>query len=91
VPSSSYNTIRAAMLARQQVIFSYNGYHREMCVHTIGSSGGVEMILGYQFAGGSSKPPTSDDQRWRCMEVAKVQGLAVREGPWHTSTNHSQT
>lgn len=90
MPSSSYNTIRAAMVARQQVICSYNGYHREMCVHAIGTSGEKEMILGYQFAGDSSKPPTSDEQRWRCMEVAKLEGVTVRDGPWRTSANHSK-
>jgi hypothetical protein len=84
----SYNIIRAAMLARRQVICSYNGYHREICVHTIGMSGGKEMILGYQFAGENNNPPQSDEQRWRCMEVAKLEGITVRDGPWRTSTNH---
>ncbi|MGU3317005.1 hypothetical protein ACLBWH_15780 [Sphingomonas sp. M6A6_1c] len=78
------------MLARRQVICSYNGYHREICVHTIGMSGGKEMILGYQFAGENNNPPQSDEQRWRCMEVAKLEGITVRDGPWRTSTNHSK-
>jgi hypothetical protein len=88
--SESYNIIRAAMLARRQVVCSYNGYRREICVHTIGMSGGKEMILGYQFAGESSNPPQSDEQRWRCMEVAKLERITVRDGPWRTSTNHSK-
>lgn len=89
--SAYYRLIRAAMVARQQIICSYDGYHREMCVHTIGMSGEKEMILGYQFAGGSSKPPQSDEQRWRCMDVAKLEGVTVRDGPWRTSDNHSRT
>ncbi len=90
MPSSSYVAIRAAMAAKKQITCSYNGYHREMCVHTIGTSAGKEMILGYQFAGESSKPPSTDDQRWRCMEVAKIENITVRDGPWKTSANHSK-
>lgn len=90
MPSQAYQTIRAAMEARQQIICTYNGYHRELCVHTLGVSGGSEMMLAYQFAGDSSKPPTSDSQRWRCLDIAKLEGVSARSGEWHTSANHSQ-
>lgn len=88
--STSYNTILHAMQNRQHILCLYNGYPRELCVHAIGTSGGKEMILGYQFAGESSRPPQSDAQRWRCLEIARMEGVTVRDGPWRTSTNHSQ-
>jgi hypothetical protein len=79
------------MLSKQTLICTYNGYHREMCAHTLGIGiGGVEKVLSYQFAGDSSRPPKSDDDRWRCMDVANIQNLRVIDGPWHTSDNHSR-
>lgn len=90
MPSSNYTTIRSAMAAKQQVICTYNGYHRELCVHTLGTSGNKEMALAYQFAGDSSNPPRTDADRWRCLEVEKIEKLAVRDGEWYSADNHSK-
>lgn len=89
--SANYEMIRRSMLAKQALICTYKGYHREMCAHTLGKGiGGVEKVLAYQFAGESSRPPQSDDDRWRCLDVADIKNLQVIDGPWHTAKNHSK-
>jgi hypothetical protein len=88
--SQTYNTIRAAMEARQQVICTYQGYEREICFHCIGY--GIdrgEKALGFQFAGGSSKglPP---EGQWRCLDLGQLQNARPREGAWHSGQKHAK-
>jgi len=48
------------------------------------------QILAYQFGGTSSKGLASamDEQdRWRCLDIAQMQDIAVVAGPWHTGSN----
>ncbi len=89
--STAYDTIKAAMKSKQQVICTYGGHSRELCVHTIGTSADKEMMLAYQFGGQSSSSFRSDQDRWRCMEIAKVGNVSVRDGSWHTAANHSKS
>jgi hypothetical protein len=52
MPSATYTLFRNAILARQQVVCSYDGRTRELCPHIIGSSkSGEEVVLAWQFAG----------------------------------------
>ena len=87
MPSTNYETIRAAMQARQQLTCTYNGLHREFCPHTLGYKKGLEKVLGFQFAGESSKglPPGGE---WRCMFINEISDLQARDGSWHTRDDH---
>jgi hypothetical protein len=87
---STYDLIREAVINKQQVIGTYNGYTREMCPHCIGyNKRGQKQALFFQFAGGSSKglPPGGE---WRCIPIDGLSNVTVRSGAWHTGANHSR-
>ena len=74
------------------MIATYNGHRREMCPHVIGTKNGRRQALFYQFGGTSSsggriKPGST--QNWRCIPVDGLTNVEVREGEWHTASNHS--
>jgi hypothetical protein len=79
--------IRIAMEQMQQVICMYQGRHREICPHTLGTKNGREKVLGFQFGGESSKglPPGGE---WRCMFVDEISHVETRAGDWHTRDDH---
>jgi hypothetical protein len=85
VPSSAYAIFRAAIQREQQVVCSYEGRHRELCPHIIGTNkAGEEVVLAWQFAGESSgKLP-----QWRCLKLANVRHAAARDGPWQAGGSH---
>jgi hypothetical protein len=87
MPSAEFQVIWDAMQNKQQVTCIYQGRFREMCPHTLGYKNGQEKVLGFQFAGDSSKglPPGGE---WRCMFVAQISDVAARAGPWHTRDVH---
>lgn len=85
--SENYMIIRGAIEHKQQLFFDYDGFHREVCPHIIGwNDQGQEQLLGYQFAGESSKGqiPTEIPASWRCFKIAKMSRLVVRDGQWYT-------
>ena len=88
--SPTYILFREAIVAEQQVVCSYEGRHRELCPHVLGTNKrGEEVILAWQFAGQSSgKLP-----QWRCLRLADVRDAKSRSGPWHEGGSHrtSQT
>ena len=90
--STNYNLIRQAILKRQQVIATYDGYRREMCPHVIGLKNNQEHALFYQFGGESSSGLEADlNANWRCMSIDKLADVQVRDGEWHSHSPHTQT
>ncbi len=87
--SPTYEIFRQAILNKQQVTCTYKGYYREICPHTLGHTGGHEQALSFQFAGESSKglPPGGE---WRCMKLDEVENASIKNGEWHTASNHSR-
>lgn len=85
MPSAAYTVFRNAILAEQQVTCIYEGRHRELCPHIIGTNkNGEEVVLAWQFGGESSgKLP-----QWRCLRLAKVSGASARSGRWHEGGSH---
>jgi hypothetical protein len=85
MPSSAYAIFRAAIQSEQQVACSYEGRHRELCPHIIGTNrAGEEVVLAWQFAGESSgKLP-----QWRCLKLATVEHAKARDGRWHAGGSH---
>src|SRR5262245_26829196 len=85
MPSATYMMFRNAILAEQQVVCTYEGRHRELCPHILGTSKrGEEVVLAWQFSGASSgKLP-----QWRCLRLSEVKGASLRDGPWYEGGSH---
>lgn len=85
MPSATYDLFRNAILREQQVICLYEGRHRELCPHIIGTNRrGEEVVLAWQFGGDSSgKLP-----QWRCLRLAMVRDAGTRDGRWHEGGSH---
>lgn len=85
--SATYKRFRQAILEEKQVICVYQGRYRELCPHIIGDTDGQERVLAYQFGGESSgKLP-----QWRCLSLAEVSGVKLRDGPWFAGSGHKTT
>ncbi|MGY3035855.1 hypothetical protein ACVIIV_005025 [Bradyrhizobium sp. USDA 4354] len=86
--SRTYTLFRNAILAEQQVTCVYEGRHRELCPHIIGTSkSGEEAVLAWQLAGESS----GSLPQWRCLKLANVRGARARDGRWHEGGSHRTT
>ena len=85
MPSKTYGLFRGAILEEKQVVCRYEGRHRELCPHIIGTNkNGEEVVLAWQFAGESSgKLP-----QWRCLKLAGVRDAQARDGRWHAGGSH---
>ena len=77
------------MRERRQVVCLYGGRRREVCPVLLGHTRGAEKALVFQFAGESNStlPPGGE---WRCLTLAGVTVLELREGPWHTGRDHGE-
>ena len=87
--SAAYCLFAKAMAERKQIVCTYDGYSRELCPIILGHSKGEEKALTFQFGGGSRSglPPGGE---WRCLFLARVSAVELREGPWLSGTSHSQ-
>ena len=83
--SAPYALFRTAILTEQQVVCVYDGRPRELCPHIIGrNKSGEQVVLAWQFAGESSgRLP-----QWRCLRLAHVSDVRLREGRWHEGGSH---
>ncbi|HTZ78561.1 MAG TPA: hypothetical protein VMC10_11655 [Stellaceae bacterium] len=89
MPSSTYELFVRAILERKQILCLYGGYRRELCPIILGHTRGREMALTYQFAGESRSglPPGG---QWKCLRLAKVSDVRLRDGPWHAGASHER-
>ena len=53
----------------------------------LGHTEGKERVLAFQFAGGSSRPLPPGGQ-WRCLTLAEVTEVTLRDGPWRDGNEH---
>lgn len=90
--SATYDIIRNAIINKLQVVATYDGHVREMCPHVIGTKGGREQALFYQFGGTSSSGAIvpNSPKNWRCLPIEGLSGVSTRPGQWHTGANHSR-
>jgi hypothetical protein len=88
-PSFAYGLFAEAIAGRKQILCTYDGYPRKLCPIILGHSREEEKALTYQFGGQSSKglPPGG---QWRCLFLAKVGDVRLRDGLWHAGDSHSQ-
>lgn len=87
--STNYDLIRKAAVEGKQAVFMYQGYRRETCPHVVGHKNGLERVLVFQFAGGSSSGLPIDGQ-WRCLSPGEISGIELRDGPWKYGKSHSR-
>jgi hypothetical protein len=88
-----YQLVRQAILQRKAIHAIYNGQHREMCPHVLGTKFGKPQALFYQFGGASNSRPIQPDgspDNWRCIEIAKLSNVTIHDTVWHTAPNHSR-
>ena len=90
--SDTYNLVRQAIIDRQHVVGVYQGHRREMCPHAIGTKNGREQAIFYQFGGTSSSGLGQPEDNWRCIVIGGLTEVhvSVRQGSWHTASNHSR-
>jgi hypothetical protein len=88
MPNPTYALFRKAILREQQVVCTYDGRHRELCPHIIGTNkSGEEVVLAWQFGGESSgKLP-----QWRCLKLANISDARARNGHWYEGGSHKTT
>ena len=68
----------------------YEGCYREVCPLIIGGTAGEEKVLSFQF-GGQSNSKLPPGGQWRCLYLAKVSEVRLRDGPWHEGREHRTT
>jgi hypothetical protein len=89
VPSSNYRLFEQAMHMRKPLTCMYDGRPRVLCPIILGHSQEQEKVLTYQF-GGESKSGLPPAGEWRCLWLAKVSAIQLRDGPWQTGSSHTQ-
>lgn len=87
MPSANYRLFREAILGEKQVTCIYQGFYRELCPLIIGHTAGKERVLAFQF-GGESSSPLPPGGNWKCLDLARVEKAALREGPWQEGSLH---
>lgn len=87
MPSAAYLLFREAVLKEKQVTCTYRGRYRALCPVVVGHSDGHEKVLAYQFAGETTSrlPPGGE---WRCLDLAGVSNVQLRDGRWHEGSGH---
>lgn len=89
---SNYNLIKQAIKNRQCVTCIYKGHKRKMTPHVIGTKGGVQQALFYQYGGTSNSGLSSNSARnWRCIQVNEIESLLINSDSFQTANNHSRT
>jgi len=87
-PSETYRLVWRAARARQQITCIYDGRYREACPTIVGyKDDGREAVFVFQFGGESG----SELPNWRCLTLAGMTDLRVRNGPWRGGSSHSTT
>ena len=89
MPGRVYDLFEQAMRARKQILCLYDGSARELCPIILGHSQNQEKALTYQF-GGQSRSGLPRAGQWRCLWLAKVSNVLLRDGQWHAGTAHTQ-
>jgi hypothetical protein len=86
---NTYALVRQAIIDKHQVLAVYQGHHREMCPHVIGTKDGRRQALFFQFAGSSSTGLPLGGE-WRCLPIDGLSEAISRSGEWHTRSDYSQ-
>ncbi len=88
--NNDYEVIKQAIIDKSSISATYQGYHREMNPHVIGTKNGRKQALFYQFGGESSSGTITQNSKsnWRCMPIDQLSNVKVTDKGWHTAENH---
>jgi hypothetical protein len=90
MPSAIYKLFVTAMAERKQVLCMYEEFARELCPVILGhNAAGEEVVLAFQFAGEASTGLPKEGA-WKCLRLAKVGDVRLRDGPWYGGERHTQ-
>ena len=89
MPSANYQLIRRAIEGEQQITCTYQGHYRELCPHIIGHTDGEERLLAWQF-GGKTSGVLPAGGAWKCLDIAKMSGIAARDERRHAGSSHQK-
>jgi hypothetical protein len=89
MPSATYALFLMAMREKRQLTCVYQGHAREVCPILLGRTGLEEKALVFQFGGTTSAGPVAPPGDWKCLKLAEVRDVALRDGPWHAGHQHS--
>jgi hypothetical protein len=90
---NAYAIVRDAITNRESIAAEYDGHHREMSPHVIGTKRGRAQALCYQYGGTSSSGPlgpVGSPDNWRCVVIDKLVNARPIKGVWHTAPNHTR-
>ena len=89
--SNDYEVIKQAIIDKSSISATYQGYHREMSPHVIGTKNGRKQALFYQFGGESSSGAIIPNAKsnWRCMPINELSDVKLIDKGWHTVNSHS--
>jgi hypothetical protein len=87
--SQAYELFAEALIERRQISCLYDGYRRELCPVILGHTQGQEAALVYQFAG-ESKSGLPPGGQWKCLRLAKVSQVRLKDGAWFTGDSHQR-
>ena len=82
----AYELIAEAIRTKQQVNARYLGAERVFSPHALGTKHGTPHVLVYQFAG-ESRSGIPEGGEWRCLNLADLEDVTLRPGPWHSAAN----
>jgi predicted nucleic acid-binding protein len=85
--SAAFRLFHQAILTQQQITCSYDGRDRAVCPYILGHSEGEEKALVFQF-GGASRSRLPQGGQWRCLRLASVKNIKLRQGAWHGGSRH---
>lgn len=88
--SNTYEVIKQAIINKSSISATYQGYHREISPHVIGTKNGRKQALFYQFGGESrsGKILPNSKSNWRCMRIDDLSNVEITDKGWHTAENH---
>jgi uncharacterized protein with PIN domain len=90
MPSAAYKQFVKGIVGKKQVLCTYDGHPRELCPHILGhNKQGEEVSLVLQF-GGTSTTPLPREGQWKCLKLAKVSDIRLRDGRWHEGQGHAR-
>jgi hypothetical protein len=87
--SAAYELFLRATRDKRPVVCTYQGYPRELCPMRLGRTGLEEFSLTFQFGGATSKGRIPAPGDWKCLRLAEVTDIVLRDGPWHAGGSHS--
>ncbi len=90
MPSAGYLIVRKAIENEQQITCTYQGHYRQLCPHIIGWTNNKERLLAYQFAGTTGSRALPPDGAWKCLDVAAMSDIQVRDGRRHEGGSHQK-